>query len=208
MKHLKKGIVVFIVTVLLLCLCLSMSGCGAIAMALSAVFSDTVHVYEDVSEYGRFVGPEAEQDYAVNNYDLIGDIFPAVIPPEAEATEFKMVYYNPFDPQWLCYLTLQYDADGYVRECERLAAFPKTDYAGVYSVTGFAEEPLAVSAGTSGFLYAIPTPGRSGAVTYVRLEFCNYFYDLDYPDYIPADYLPLGFDATEDNPYCLEKRKR
>lgn len=206
MKDLKKALALGAAALLLLCLCLSLSGCGAITMAFSAVFSDSVHVYEDVSEYGRFAGPEAEQDYLVDSYDLRGDIFPAVIPPEAEATEFKMVYYNPFDPQWLCYLTLQYDADDYAQECERLAAFPKADYAGVFSVTGFPEEPLAVSAGSSGFLYAIPTPGRSGAVTYVRLEFHNYFYDLDYRDYIPEAYLPLGFDATEDNPYrkaCL-----
>ncbi len=187
---------------LLLVLCLGLNGCVAIGAALSAVFSDSVHVYEDPSEYGRFVGPEAETDYQINSLELRGDIFPAAIPPEAEATEFKMVYYNPFDPQWLCYLTLQYSEEAYARECERLAAFPEADCQGVFSVTGFAAEPLAVSVDrTAGFLYALPTPGRSNSVTYVRIEFCNLFMDLDYTQYIPAAYLPLGFDASEENPY-------
>lgn len=202
MKHLKKAVAGFSVTVLLLSLCLSLSGCGALGLVFSAAFSDTVHVYEDVADYGRFVGPEAEADYEIDSYDLRGDIFPETIPDDAEAAEFKMVYYNPFDPQWLCYLTLRYEADAYARECERLAAFPKADCAGVFSVTGFAEEPLALSVDrTSGFLYAIPTPGRTDSVTYVRIEFCNLFMDLDYTQYIPEAYLPLGFDATENNPY-------
>lgn len=143
MKHLKKAVAGFSVTVLLLSLCLNLSGCRALALGFTAAFSDTVHVYEDVSGYSRFVGPEAEEDYRIDSPELCGDIFPDTIPAEAEPVEFKMVYYNPFDPQWLCYLTLRYDEDAYARECERLEAFPKADYAGVFSVTGFAEEPLA-----------------------------------------------------------------
>ena len=39
---------------------------------------------------------------------------------------------------------------------------------------------------------------------YVELIFCNYFYDLDYQEMIPKEYLPIGFDATVDNPYRKE----
>ena len=39
---------------------------------------------------------------------------------------------------------------------------------------------------------------------YVELIFCNYFYDLDYQEMIPEEYLPVGFDATRDNPYRRE----
>ena len=60
----------------------------------------------------------------------------------------------------------------------------------------------------SGFVYAIHTPGRENTITYVELIFCNYFYDLDYKEYIPEEYLPLGFDATMDNPYQKQELEK
>lgn len=36
---------------------------------------------------------------------------------------------------------------------------------------------------------------------YQEKHFCNYFMDLDYEKYIPNEYLPEGFDATEGNTY-------
>ena len=70
------------------------------------------------------------------------------------------------------------------------------------SVSGFAAEPLAISVDrSSGFLYAIPTPGRTNTITYVRLEFGNLFLDLDWTEYVPSQYLPIGFDASEENPW-------
>lgn len=192
---------------LLLSLCLSLSGCGAIALGFTAAFSDTVHVYEDGSEYGRFFGPEATEHF-LSEETLDPAIFPAALTSEMDVREFKMIYYNPWDPQWLGWLTVAYSEADYAREAERLAAFPRGSYEGIYSVTGFPEEPLAVNVDDyQGFLYAIPTPGEANSITYVLMEFCNYFYDLNYQDYIPEAYLPLGFDATEGNPYravCLK----
>lgn len=209
MKHLKKAAAGFSVTVLLLALCLSLSGCGAIALGFSTVFGDTVHVYEDVSDYSRFFGPEATEHY-IGEETLDSAIFPAALTPGMDVREFKMIYYNPWDPQWLGYLTVAYSEADYARETERLAAFPRGNYEGIYSVTGFAEEPLAVNVDDyAGFLYAIPTPGEANSVTYVLMEFCNYFYDLNYRGYIPEDYLPLGFDATEGNLYramCMKTK--
>ena len=49
-----------------------------------------------------------------------------------------------------------------------------------------------------GFVYALKTGERQ--IVYVELIFCNYFYDLDYQEMIPEEYLPVGFDATKDNP--------
>lgn len=209
MKHLKKAVAGFIVTVLLLALCLSLSGCAiGTAMGLLGLSAfEQPEVHEDVSEYSRFFGPEATERY-LSEEALDPAIFPATLTPEMDVREFKMIYYNPWDPQWLGWLTVTYSEADYAREAERLAAFPRGNYEGIYSVTGFAEEPLAVNVDDyQGFLYAIPTPGEENSVTYVLMEFCNYFYDLDYRDYIPEAYLPLGFDATEDNPYravCLK----
>lgn len=188
---------------LLLCLLLCLGLAGCVAGMLGLAYGDPeVELREDPAEYQKLAGPEPEEDYRIRSLDLRGDIFPQALPRNAEVREFRMVRYDPWDPQWICYLTLQYSPEDYARETERLAAFPKAEYAGVFSVTGFDPEPLALSVDrTAGFLYAIPTPGRENAVTYVRLEFGNLFYDLDYRKYIPAAYLPQGFDATPENPW-------
>ena len=208
MKRLRKGVAILGVVVLLLALCLNLSGCAiGTAMGLLGLSAfEQPEVHEDVSEYSRYFGPGATEQFLVDTLDTA--IFPAALTPEMDVREFKLVYYNPWDPQWLGWLTVAYSEADYAREAERLAAFPRGSYEGVYSVTGFPEEPLAVNVDSySGFLYAIPTPGAENSVTYVLMEFCNYFYDLKYWDYIPEAYLPLGFDATEDNPYravCLK----
>ena len=35
----------------------------------------------------------------------------------------------------------------------------------------------------------------------MELIFCNYAFDIEYEKYIPAGYLPDGFNAKEGNPY-------
>ena len=202
MKCLRKGVAILGVAVLLLSLCLSLSGCvfGTAMGLLGLSQEEEPEVHEDVSEYSRYFGPGATEQFLVDTLDTA--IFPAALTPEMDVREFKLVYYNPWDPQWLGWLTVAYSEADYARETERLAAFPRGNYEGIYSVTGFPEEPLAVNVDDyAGFLYAIPTPGAENSVTYVLMEFCNYFYDLNYRDYIPEAYLPLGFDAAENNPY-------
>lgn len=48
-------------------------------------------------------------------------------------------------------------------------------------------------------IYALS--GENRQIVYVELIFCNYFYDINYRDMIPEDYLPIGFDATVESPY-------
>lgn len=55
----------------------------------------------------------------------------------------------------------------------------------------------------TGFVYALTD--NENRIIYVELIFCNYFYDLDYKNMIPEEYLPDGFDATLDNPYSKTK---
>ena len=71
--------------------------------------------------------------------------------------DFKMVYYNPWDAQFLGYMVVDYDADAYEKEVQRLKAYDSTDYVGYYSVT---EEKtydlLAVNSDSyHGFVYAL-----------------------------------------------------
>lgn len=170
--------------------------------------SAKIDEYTNVAEYEQLMGENAKEEFR-NKWGMDETIFPKEITEEMNVKEYKMVYYNPWDAQYLSYLTVEYSDADYRKELERLKKYDSTEYKGIYSVTGFAEEenPLAMYADEyQGFVYAITTPKQENTITYVELIFCNYFYDLDYKKYIPKEYLPEGFDATMDNPY--EKKLR
>ena len=57
-----------------------------------------------------------------------------------------------------------------------------------------------------GFVYAL-TDGN-GRIIYAEEIFCNYFMDLQYWKYMPKEYLLDGFDATQNNPVAVERRKQ
>ena len=177
-------------------------------MAFLALGSLTAKVEEDSdpAHYAQYMGETAEEQYR-NKWGMDESVFPAQLTDDMDVREYKMVYYDPWDAQYLSYLTVTYQPDAYAAELERLAACGITPYEGYYGVTGFAgeQDPLAMYADSyQGFVYAICTPDQANTVTYVELIFCNYFMDLDYTEYIPAAYLPEGFDASSDNAYQKE----
>ena len=161
-----------------------------------------VIVSSDPARYSDYIGDAALADYR-DKLDMDEDIFPETINGAGMSAEaFQMVYYDPWDPQYLCCLTMQYEEEAYRQELARLAEYPSTEYLGYYGVTGFNEayRPAAVYADpVNGFVYALD--GGDGRIVYVEIIFCNYFMDLDYEKYIPAEYLPAGFDASEENAY-------
>ena len=160
------------------------------------IFEDT-----DVSRYGRYMGENAEAEYR-NKWDMKEEIFPGEITEKMQVTDYKMVYYNPWDAQYLSYLAVKYDEAAYEAEVMRLKNYASTEYLGYYGAEGFAEgySLLAMEADSYyGFVYALETGERQ--IVYVELIFCNYFFDLDYEEMIPAEYLPTGFDAKRENAY-------
>ena len=128
------------------------------------------------------------------------EIFPKSI-NELNVKDFKMVYLDAWDNQYLSYLVVDYPKDEYEEEVERLNKYGIEDYIGYYGVTGFTNYKLLAMEADSyqGFVYAI-TDGFS-RIIYVEMIFCNYFMDIKYNEYIPHEYLPNGFDATIDNSY-------
>lgn len=160
-----------------------------------------LQIHDDVTEYTLYrSGAQADEQFQ-NKWGMDESIFPEAITPEMDVQDYKMVYYNPWDAQYLGYLVVQYDADSYKAECDRLNAYASTDYIGYYGVTGETQyDLLAVNADPYyGFVYAL-TDGE-GTIIYAEQIFCNYFLDLDYRDYIPEEYLLDGFDATSGNAY-------
>ncbi|MDD3414104.1 MAG: hypothetical protein PHY47_08895 [Lachnospiraceae bacterium] len=175
----------------------------AFAMGFLALAGETAQIEEDtdVSHYEQYMGEDAEEEYS-NKWGMDESIFPSEITDEMDIKDYKMVYYNPWDAQYLSYLVVEYDDEAYQSEVSRLENYPSKKYLGYYGAEGFDEsyELLAMNAHSyQGFVYAL-TDGED-EIIYVEVIFCNYFMDLDYEDYIDTDYLPIGFDATTDNPY-------
>lgn len=183
------------------------------AFSFNPVTSENYHVLEydpfvdfnldeDKQNYSLYMGENALKEYR-NKLAMDESIFPAELTEEMEVLNYKMLYHNPFDQQYLSYLTVTYSPEDYEKEIQRLNAYESTNYKGIYGVTGFnGGEPLAVYTDEyHGFVYAINTPDTENTITYCELIFCNYFMDVEYEDFMPIEYLPDGFDATVENPY-------
>lgn len=201
----KKGQSVFIgiivTTVVLICLSKYLLPVIGIGLLTIGSASAKVEVYDDVSDYGNFIGENRLKDYLF--HDNKG-IFPMEITPDVKPLDYKFVYYNPWDAQYVTYLTLQYTKDDYKEERERLAAIGEEEYTEFYSVTGEPEGYNIVAMDSDkyeGFIYAMVPEEEDASVTYVGIQFCNYFLNLDINDYLPQEYLLAGFDATAENPY-------
>ena len=182
---------------------------GVVGLVLLDGALARVKVDTDPSHYSMYMGENAEQEYRTK-WGMDESIFPDVLTDGMEVLDYKMVYYNPWDSQFLSYLTVTYSPDDYAAELDRLEDCGDAPYLGIYGVTGFAgeDDPIAIySDDYNGFVYAIHTPDKENTITYVELIFCNYFYDLKYEKYIPHEYLPLGFDAHPNNPYKKKMEK-
>lgn len=164
--------------------------------ALAKVKTDT-----DPAHYLQYMGENADSDYKFKNRSIDERIFPEALTDNMDVREYKMVYYNPWDPQYLSYLTVAYSPEDYAAEKERLKKRGIADYQGSYGVTGFpGGEPLAVAMDSYyGYVYAINTPEQKNTITYCEMIFCNYCMDLDYKKYMPEEYLPLNFNARSSN---------
>ena len=165
-------------------------------------------VYDDVSRYNDFIGENAIEDYYKIKFGMDESIFPKEITENMDVKDYKMVFYDPWDAQYLSYLVVDYNDEDYAKEVARLKEYKSTKYIGIYGVTGFTKyQLLAINADDyQGFVYALTD--NENQIIYVELIFCNYVYDLDYEKYINKDYLPDGFDAKQDNDYRKEEMER
>lgn len=198
-KHLSIGVIILVVAVIILIKLLGLS--GVIGLLLYDQVESKVIVNTDIDEYQNYMGETANKEYR-NKLGMDESIFPQFITDTSQVKDYKMVYYNPWDPQYLSYLVIQYDQECYDFEVKRLKELSVNDYEGYYGVTGFDEKYLllAMNADPSyGFIYALSD--GNGTIIYVEILFCNYFMDIKYEEYISNEYLPIGFDASVDNKY-------
>ncbi|MBO4636852.1 MAG: helix-turn-helix transcriptional regulator [Clostridiales bacterium] len=179
------------------------------AFLLFDVASSKIQVYDD--PYDVYVMGKSGKDIFLDTPNNMFYIFPEEIPEEEKITEYQLTYYNPWDPQYIAYMTVEYTPEEYASEMERLSEIGIEKYTGYYTVT---DEPAGYdlvamhSDEYQGFVYAMIPEGAgedNTTITYVGIWFCNYVMDLDYTEYIPNEYLLTGFDATDENPYEIER---
>ncbi len=152
----------------------------------------------DITKYNDVIGNKAKGVYE-NKWGMGEDIFPSDV-ESLDVKDFKMIYYDPWDKQYLSYLVVDYDEEALKKEVERLERIGIDKYIGYYGTTGFSKYKLLSMKASSynGFIYAINKDNR---IIYVEMIFCNYYMDIDYKKNINPDYLPDGFDATVNNKY-------
>lgn len=205
-KETKKEKPRWVVFVLRVLFCIAI-GIGGIALMLSpililvgsSVFA-RVHETSDPADYMNVTWADQSDSDMNNIWNIDSYIFPKKLTADMNVQQFKKVHYDPWDPNDLALLVVEYDDRAFQNEVKRLENYESSTYLGVYGITGFRDwKLLAIDASDSnGVEYAITR--SKGEIVYFQLRFCNYFTDLDYKQYVPAQYLPDGFDASEGNP--------
>ena len=214
-KIVKKKKLMLIVKIMIIgCLIFVVGRMLIFGFAVVLLLADSMlakkEVYNDTAMYSEFF-VLGKNKYNHTQSDEMFNIFPESI-DGLDVKEFQYMYYNPWDPQYITYLTVDYDDAAYEAEIERLSKIGVGEYEGIYSVTdevpGYDLAAL-ISDEYYGFTYAIiPEDSEGTEITYVGIWFCNYFLDVDVKDYIKSEYLLEGFDASNSNPYRDEMLKK
>lgn len=158
----------------------------------------SLKIYNDNNKYTEY-----RKSDGIEHFDVEGmEIWPEFVGMGNQIEALKLVYYNPFDSNYIGYMIVKYSEEEYTAEIERLKSCRMDDYEGLYGAKEFEEYELyAMCASYDGFIYAL---GDKPRIIYVELIFPGYCCDLDYTKYIPADYLPKGVDVSENNPVRME----
>lgn len=175
-------------------------------MATISSFISNPDVDANINNYQKYIGENADKEYK-NKWGMNETIFPKTIMDNMSVEDYKMVYDNPWDAQYLSYLVVKYDEEIYKNEVKRLEGYKSDEYIGIFGAEGFDSQYklLAICADYHyGFVYALTN--QKDTIVYVEIIFCNGFMDFDYKDYIKQEYLPIGFNAQKGNPYIWRKR--
>ncbi len=207
-KHRKLVIAIRVTIIVLLSVVTHYIVVGFLLLGMFAAmfYSAKIKTTNDISDYNTYIHDgKPNSEYTMGKQPIF-DIFPETI--DVPADDFQITYYNPWDPQYLVYMTLDY-GDAYDEEMARLEAIGIEEYEGIYTVTGEPEGYDIVAMDSdeyNGFVYAMIPENKDGntKITYCAIVFCNYFLDLDVHEYMKEEYLLPGFDATDDNPYRKE----
>ena len=205
MKKQRKILRICLLTVCVILVSLIFYVCTIFGASLMLLSIHEREVVTDIARYTEVIGKEAKGDYQ-NKWGMDESIFPQTVQIK-QVKDFKIIYENAWDAEFLGYLVMEYPQEEYAKEMQRLQETGIQAYQGIYGVTGFSKYQLVAMEADDyhGFVYAI-TDGTS-KIIYVEIIFCNYFLDIPYQQEIPTEYLPDGFDASIDNLYQKYKMR-
>ena len=214
MKAIKIISIILIVLAILYFLRVFIVTLIAFGLFAISIFGERIQVDPDITHYNDYIHTEltweeaSKKGYSPLKGEMI-DIWPEHITSDMNVTEYQYTYYNPWDPQYVMYMTAEFEEGAYEEEIKRLEDLGCEEYLGIYTVTGEPEGYDIIAMNSDdyhGFTYAMIPEGTSEntRITYVTVWFCNYFLDLDVHKYISDEYLLPGFNAEEDNPYLQE----
>ena len=210
-RKLVKGIKITTIVVMAVVTHVVLVSMFVVCLAGASFLSAQKYVITDTAEYKKYIhnGLTPASELGMGE-DPIFDVLPEKI-DDVKADEFQIFYYNPWDPQYMIYMTLDY-GDKYDEEIARLKGIGIENYKDIYSVTDEPEGYDLVAMDSDvyyGFVYAmVPENADSNTkITYVAIVFCNYAPDVDVHEYIPDKYLLKGLDVSDNSPYRTSMMK-
>ena len=93
-------------------------GGGLLALLSWAYEQSEIEENTDISLYNQFMGENANEEYR-SKCGMDESIFPESITEDMSVQDYKMVYYNPWDPQYIAWLEVTYDEQAYQSELKR-----------------------------------------------------------------------------------------
>ena len=111
-----KGLVKKSIKVILIILgaILAIPSTGLVIFLLVLFLVDgRVRTHTDIEDYEKYrSGPNAEEEYRTR-WGMDEDIWPGKITDDMNVADYKLVYYNPWDAQYVGYLVVDYDSAAY-----------------------------------------------------------------------------------------------
>lgn len=193
------SMLLFSVVLLLLILYLCVIAYLKISAASTWEEHRNIHAYGLLEDGRNGIDAFRPDQNVVGDLKMSGGIWPERIQDSMDVQDYLLIYYCPWDPNYLGYLVVNYGEKDFEAEKERLSSYPSSDYIGSYGAEGFEQyDLLAVFHSDSKLVYAL-TDGV-GTIIYVGMQFPGYSMDIHYEKYIPSEYLPVGLDLSKDNP--------
>ncbi len=177
---------------------------GGLFFVLSILWADLTfskkYTYTDVENYTNYIGVNSEEEYS-NKWDMDESIFPEQITDSMKVDEFSFTYYNPWDAQYVGYLTVTYSQDEYKTEVERLYQKEQDQYKGLFNVSGEPENYsiLAIDSDRDfGLVYAIKPDSEGTSITYVEVIVPGKL-EMWLDKYLPEKYQLKDMDMSKVN---------
>ncbi|PHU33888.1 hypothetical protein [Pseudobutyrivibrio ruminis] len=177
---------------------------GGLFFVMSILWADLTfskkYTYTDVENYTNYIGVNSVDEYS-NKWDMDESIFPEQITDSMKVEEFSFTCYNPWDVEYVGYLTATYSQDGYNTELDRLSHKEQDQYKGLFNVSG---EPdnysiLAIDADKDfGLVYAIKPDSEGTTITYVEVIVPGKL-EMWLDKYLPEKYQLKDMDMSKVN---------